>query len=155
MKYLLCVIDLFSKYAWIVPLKDKRGISIVNAFQKLISKGRKPNKKWVDQGDEFYNKLFKRFLKMNNIEMYSMYNEGKPVVAKRFIRKLEKKIFKHMTAVSKNVCFDVLNDFVNEYNNTVHRTIKMKPIYVTSDSYVEYSGDSNKKIPNLKLVIVS
>ena len=69
-KYLLCAIDLFSKYTWIVPLKDKRGITIVNAFQKIISKGRKPNKIWVDQGGEFYNKLFKRFLKINNIEMY-------------------------------------------------------------------------------------
>ena len=69
-KYLLCLIELFSKYAWVVPLKNKRGISIVNAFQKLISK-RKPNKIWVNQGCEFYNKFFKRFLKINNIEMYS------------------------------------------------------------------------------------
>ena len=79
-KYLLCAIDLFSKYAWVVPLKDKRGISIVNAFQKIISKGRKPNKIWVDQGSEFYNNTFKDFLKINNIEMYSTYNEGKSVV---------------------------------------------------------------------------
>ena len=57
-KYLLCAIDLFSKYAWVVPMKDKSGISIVNAFQKIISKRRKPNKIWVDQGGEFYNKLF-------------------------------------------------------------------------------------------------
>ena len=92
-KYLLCAIDLFSKYAWVVPLKDKRGISIVNAFQKIISKGRKPNKIWVDQGGEFYNKLFKRFLKINNIEMYSTYNEGKCVVAERFILTLKKKDF--------------------------------------------------------------
>ena len=70
-KYLLCAIDLFSKYAWVVPLKDKRGITIVNAFQKIISKGCKPNKIWVDQGGEFYNKLFKRFWKINNIGMYS------------------------------------------------------------------------------------
>ena len=70
-KYLLCAIDLFSKYAWVVPLKDKRGITIVNAFQKIISKGRKPNKIWVDQGGEFYNNLCKRFLKINDIEMYS------------------------------------------------------------------------------------
>ena len=69
-KYLLCAIDLFSKYAWVVPLKDKRRISIANAFQKIISK-RKPNKIWIDQGGEFYNNLFKRFLKINNIEMYS------------------------------------------------------------------------------------
>ena len=70
-KYLLCAIDLFSKYAWVIPIKDKKGTSIVNAFQKIISKGRKPNKIWVDQGSEFYNKLFKKFLKINNIEMYS------------------------------------------------------------------------------------
>ena len=60
-KFLLCAIDLFSKYAWIVPLKDKRGISIVNAFQKIVSKERKSNKIWVDQCGEFYNNLFKRF----------------------------------------------------------------------------------------------
>ena len=71
----MCAIDLFSKYAWVVSLKDKRGISIVNAFQKIISEGRKPNKIWVDQGSEFYNNLFKRFLKINHIEMYSTYNK--------------------------------------------------------------------------------
>ena len=67
-KYLLCAIDLFSKYAWVVPLKDKRGITIVHTFQKMISKGCKPNKIWVDQGDEFYNKLFKRFLKIKTLK---------------------------------------------------------------------------------------
>ena len=76
--------------------------------------------------------------------MYSTYNEGKSVVAERFIRTLKNKIFKHMTAISKNVYFDVLDDIVNKYNNTVHRTIKMKPIDVTSDSYAEYNEDSNK-----------
>ena len=111
-KYLLCAIDLFSKYAWVVPLKDKRGSGIVNAFQEIISKGRKPNKIWVDQGGEFNNKLFKRFLKINDIEMYSTCNEGKSVVAEKFIRTLKNKIFKHMTAVSKNVHFDVLDDMI-------------------------------------------
>ena len=91
--YLLCAIDLFSKYAWVVPLKDTRGISIVNAFQKIILKGHKPNKIWVDQGGGFYNNLFKRFLKTNNIEMYSTYNEPKSVVAERFIRTLKNKVF--------------------------------------------------------------
>ena len=76
-KYLLCAIDLFSKYAWVVPLKDKRGISIVNAFQKIISKRRKPNKVWVDQGREIFNNSFKDFLKINIIEMYSTYNNEK------------------------------------------------------------------------------
>ena len=76
--------------------------------------------------------------------MYSTFNEGKYVVAEGFIRTLKNKILKHMTAISKNVYFDVLNDIVNKYNNTVHKTIKMKPI-VTNDSYAEYNEDSNKK----------
>ena len=78
--------------------------------------------------------------------MYSTYNEGKFVVAERFIRTLKNKIFKPMTAVSKNVYFYVLDDIVNKYNNTVHRTIKMKPIDVTSDSHAQHSEDSNEKI---------
>ena len=76
--------------------------------------------------------------------MYSTYNEGKFVVAERFIRTLKNKIFKHMTAISKNICFDVLDDIVDEYNNAVYRTIKMKPIGITDDSYVEYNENSNK-----------
>ena len=99
----------------------------------------------VDQCSEFYNNSFKDFLKINNIEMYSTYNEGKSVVAKRFIRTLKNKIFKHMTAIPKNVYFDVLDDILNKYNKTVHRTIKMRPIDVTSDSYAEYNEDFNKK----------
>ena len=73
----MCAIDLFSKYAWVVPLKDKKGTSIVIAFEKIISQGRKPNKMWVDQGSEFYNNSFKDFWKINKTEMYSIYNEGK------------------------------------------------------------------------------
>ena len=96
----MCAIDMFSIYAWVVPIKDKKGVSIVNAFQKIISEGRrKPNKIWVDQGSEFYNNPFKNFLKINNIQMYSTYNERKSVVAERFIRTLKNKIFKQMTAI--------------------------------------------------------
>ena len=83
--------------------------------------------------------------------MYSTYNEGKSVVAERFIRMLKNKIFKHMTAVSKNVEFDVLDGIVNKFNNTVHRSIKMKPIDVTTDSYAEYNEDSNEKDPKSKV----
>ena len=144
-KYLLCVIDFFSKYAWVIPLKDKKATSIVNAFKKIISKGRKPNKIWVHQGSEFYNQSIKDFLKINDIEMYSTFNEGKSVVAERFIRTLKNKIFKHMTAISKNVYFDALDDILNKYSNTVHITIKMKPIDVTDDSFAEYNKEFNKK----------
>ena len=106
-KYLLCANDLFSKYAWIIPVKDKKGTSIVNAFQKTISEGRKPNKIWVDQGSEFYCNFFKDFLKIYNIEMYTTYSKGKSVVAEIFIKTLKNKISKHKTAISKNVYFDL------------------------------------------------
>ena len=148
---LLCAIDLFSKYVQVVPLKDKKGVSIVNAFQKIFSERRKPNKIWVDQGSEFYNNSFKDFLKIHNIEMHLTYNEGKSVVAERFIRALKNNIFKHMSVISKNVYFDVVDDIVNKYNNTVHITIKIKPIDVTSDSYAEYDEDFNKKDPKFKV----
>ena len=70
-------------------------------FKKIITKGRKPNKIWVDQGSKFYNQSFKDFLKINDTEMYSIYNEEKSVVPERFIRALKNKIFKHMSAISK------------------------------------------------------
>ena len=145
-KYLLCAIDLFSKYAFVVPLKDKKGISIVNAFKKIIKQSNiKPNKIWVHQGGEFYNLIFKKWLSDNDIIMYSTFNEGKSVVAERFIRTLKNKLYKHMTATGKNVYYDVLDDIVNEYNNTKHNTIKMKPKDVKNDNKRVYIDEHNKK----------
>ena len=93
--FLLCVIDIFSKYAWVIPLKDKKGISIVNAFQIILKESKKkPNKIWVDKGSEFYNSSFKKWLRDNSIEMYSTHNKGKSVIAERFIRTLKNKIYK-------------------------------------------------------------
>ena len=83
--------------------------------------------------------------------MYSTYNEQKSVFAERFVRILKNKIFKHMLSISKNIYFDVLDDIVNKYNDTVHRTIKMKPIDVTSDSYAEYNEDSNETKSKFKV----
>ena len=86
-RFLLYVIDIYSKYAWVVPLKDKKGVSIVNAFQSILNKSqRKPNKIWVDKGSDSYNRSMKSWLENNDIEMYSTHNEGKSVVAERFIR---------------------------------------------------------------------
>ena len=99
---------------------------------------RKPNKIWVDKGSEFYNNSFKKWLKDNDIEMYSIHNEGKSVVAERFIRTLKTKIYKYMTLISKNVYIDKLNDIVNEYNNTYHRTIKMKTADIKGDTYIDF-----------------
>ena len=86
----LCVIDIFSKYAWVLPLKNKKGVSIADAFKKILDdSNRKPNKIWVDKGSKFYNSSFEKWLKDNDIEMYSMHNERKSVVAERFIRRLK------------------------------------------------------------------
>ena len=81
-------------------MKDKKGVSIVNAFQKILKKSeRKPNKILVDKGNKFYNSSFKKRLKGNDIEMYLIHNEGKPVVAERFIKTLKTKIYKYMTSI--------------------------------------------------------
>ena len=111
---------------------------------------RKPNKIWVDKGSEFYNNSFKKWLKDNDIEMYSIHNEGKSVAAERFIRTLKNKIDKFMTSISKNVYIDKLDDIVNEYNNT-YRSIKMKPIDVEDNTYIDFKKEVNNKDPKFKV----
>ena len=152
-KYLLCAIDLYSTYAFVIPLKDKKGISIVHGFNKIIKQSnRKPNKIWVDQGGKFYNNVFEKLLSDNDINMYSTYNEGKSVVAERFIRTLKNKLYKHMTATGKNVYYDVLNDVVNKYNNIKHSTIKMKPIDVRDNNNKRvYIDEHNEKDSKFKV----
>ena len=122
---MLCVIYIFSKYASVAHWKDKKGMAIANAFQKTLKESdRKPNKIWVDKRSEFYNSSFKKCLKDNNIKMYSIHNEGKLVVAERFIRALKAKIYKYMTSISENVYIDKLNDIANEYNNTIKEQLR-------------------------------
>ena len=112
-KYLLCVIDLFSRYAWVIGIQDKKGASIVNGFKIFLdSSKRKPSRIWVDHGSEFYNNNFNKFLQENDIEMYSTFSEGKSVVAERFIKTLKNKIYKHMTSIGKSVYCNILDDIV-------------------------------------------
>ena len=150
-RFLLCAIDIDSKFAWVVPLNDKKGVSIVNAFQKFLKvSARKPHKMWVYHGSEFYNSHFKKWLKNNNIEMYSTRNEGKSVIAERFIRTIKNKIYKYMTSVSKNVYIGKVDNIVDEYNNTKHRIIKMKPIDVKDNTYVDFGKNVNENDPKFK-----
>ena len=144
-RFLLCVIDIYSKYAWVVPLKDKKGVSIVNAFNN------KRNKIWVDKGGEFYNRSMKSWLEKNDIGMYSTHNEGKSVVGESFMRTIKNKIYKHITSISKNVCIDKLDDIVNEYNNTKHRTTKMKPVDVKDNTYIDFGKEVNDNDPKFKV----
>ena len=121
-KYLLAVIDVFSKYGWLIPLKDKMGKSVASAL-KTIFKERKPEKMWVDKGKEFYNKDVKEI-----IELYSTENVEKSSVIERWIRTMKEKMWKYFTDNNTNVYIDILPDLVKDYNNTKHSSIKMTPV---------------------------
>ena len=118
-KYLLSVIDVFSKYGWLIPLKDKTGKSVALALETIF-KERKPEKMWVDKGKEFYNKHVKDL-----IELYSTENEEKSSVVRRWIRTMKEKMWEYFSANSTNVYMNVLPDLVREYNNTRYSSIKM------------------------------
>ena len=124
-KYLLVVIDVFSKYRWLIPLKDKTGKSVVSALETIF-KERKLEKMWVDKGKEFYNKDVKDL-----IELYSTENEEKSSVVERWIRTMKEKMWKYFSANSTNVHMNVLPDLVREYSNTRHSSIKMTPVQVS------------------------
>ena len=147
-RFLLCAVDIYRKYAWIIPLKDKKGITIDKAFPES---NRKPNERWVDKGSEFYNRSIKSCLEKNAIEMYSTHNEGKSVIAERFIRTLKNKIYKYMTSKPKNAYIDKLDHIVNKYNKTYHSTIKIKRVDVNLNSYINSSKGVNDKYPKFKI----
>ena len=96
----------------------------------------------------------KLWLEKNDIEMYSTHNEGKSVVAEKFTRSLKNKIYKNMTSISKNVYIDKLDKIVNNYNNTYHRTSKMKPTDVKSNAYINSSKDTNDKDAKFKIGVI-
>ena len=133
-RYLLVCIDVFSKYAWVIPLKNKTGPSLVEAFKLILASGRKPEKVMTDQGTEFFNKHFKPLMKEEDIELYNTYNETKASIVERSIRVLKTKMWRYFTAKKTMRYIDVLPDLVYSYNHSVHRSIKMKPTQVTSDN---------------------
>ena len=126
--FLLLVIDTFNKYGWIVPLKDKKGETIEEAFKTIFEEGRKPKKLWTDKGREFYNKNMDDLRKLYDIELYSTENEEKSSIAERWIRTMKEKMFKYFTDNNTNRYIDVLPDLVEDYNNTVHSSTKLTPI---------------------------
>ena len=151
-RFLLCVIDVFSKHAWVIVLNDKKGTIITIAFQNVLDESnRKSNKIWVDKCSECYKRSMKLFLQNNNIEMYSMHNERKSNVAERFIRTLKNKIYRYMTSISKNVYIDKLDEIGNKYNNSYHKTIKMEPADVNPRMYIDFNKENNKESPKFKV----
>ena len=146
------MIDIYSKYACVITLKDKKGITITNAFQKILDESKsKPNKIWVDKGSEFYTRSIKSWLEKNDTEMYLTHNERKSVVTERFLRTLKNKTYKYMTSVSKNLYIDKLDDIVNKYNNTYDSTINVKPVDVKSNTYLNSGKETNNADPKFKI----
>ena len=128
MKYLLTVIDVFSKYGWIVALKDKKTESVSSAFDRIFKKSkRKPEKLWTDKGSEFISKHFKEFLKKNNITLYHTENEEKSSVVERWNKTMKNKMWKMFSANNNTVYWDKLDKLVDDYNNTYHSSIEMTP----------------------------
>ena len=135
----LCFIDVFSKCAWNIPLKDKKSITITDTFQKLLKESNRKARKTC------YMKSMKSWLEKTTTGTYSRYSEGKSVVTKRFIRTLKKRIYKYMTSIPRNVYIEKLDDIVNKHNNTIHSTIKMKPVNVNPKTYINSSKEINDK----------
>ena len=136
-KYLLAVIDILSKYGWLIPLKDKTGKSVASAL-KTIFKERKPEKIWVDKGKEFYNKDVKDL-----VELYSTENEEKSSVVERWIRTMKEKMWKYFTDKNTNIYIDILPSLVKDYNNTRHSSIKMAP---------SWTGGRIRRLPSCRVV---
>ena len=141
-RYLLTCIDIFSKYSWVIPLKDKKGINVKNVLQKIF-KERSPKFLWTDKGTEFYNKQVQDLLNENNIKLYSTNNsEIKSSVIERFNRTFKNMMYKKFTENNNTIFYNIIDDLVNEYNNKYHSTIKMSPI------------EGSKKINEKKIRII-
>lgn len=140
-KYILVVLDVFSRFAWARPLKTKTGAEVANAFRDIFQVGRTPAKLWTDKGTEFWNQNVRHvlhgaafhnqtvrgMLTVNNIELYSTYNEPKATIAERFIRTLRGKIETNYILTQSTVWYDILPQLIHEYNTTKHHTIGMSP----------------------------
>lgn len=126
-KYILVVIDCFSKYLWTLGVKDKSAISIRNAMHSIFKQSkRNPKNLQTDMGKEFYNKHCKTLTEKYNINHYSTYTIKKAIV-ERVIRALKENLYKEFSFRGKYVWYDILENVTNDYNNRKHRTIRMKP----------------------------
>ena len=128
-RYILNVIDCFSKYAWSVPLKDKKGETVLDAFKYIVKiSDRKPTYIWVDEGKEFYNKDMTAWLKAEKITRYSTHGEHKSAIAERFNRTSKEMMWRRSTAGNTRNWIDMLDGLLIKYNKYYHRTIRMRPV---------------------------
>ena len=151
------VIDVFSKYGWIVPLKDKKGESVAEAIKTIFKEGRKPEYLWVDKGKEFYNKHVKDLSAQIGMNLYSTENEEKSSVVERWNRTIKSKMWKQFTVQGNTQYLEILPKLVEQYNNTRHSSIKMTPVEASKKKnegtvYFNLYGDleSSKEKPKFK-----
>ena len=155
-RYLLTCIDIFSKYAFVIPLKDKKGITIKNALEKIFKK-RKPKFLWTDNGKEFYNNQVNDLLEKNNIKLYSTNNsEIKSSVIERFNRTFKNMMYKKFTENNNTIFYNIIDKLVNKYNNKYHRTIKMTPVEASkkiNENKIKqiYNFEKTNKIAKFKI----
>ena len=134
--------DIFTKYAWAIPLKNKSGLSIFNGFKIVLGEHRKPEKLWVERGNEFYNKTLKSLLKEYETKLYSTYSDLKAVFIERFNRTLLHIIKKPMFFIGDGNWVNILNDAVITYNNNIHSTINMTPVDASNNpDKARYQGN--------------
>ena len=126
-KYILNVVDVFSKYAWSIELKNKNARDMVYAFKVIFSQGRLPNNIWVDSGKEFYNSSVKKLLDSLEINIYSTYGEHKSAVVERFNRTLKNMMYPALTINNNHKWVDILDELIETYNNKKHSSIGMTP----------------------------
>ena len=155
--YFLTVIDVLSKYAWVVPLKQKTGEALVEAFEKIFRQGRKPRLLQTDAGTEFLNSKLQDFFKKENVKHFVTYNETKAQIAERFNRTLKEKMFRYFQYTGqKHRYIDVLQDLVDGYNHSYHRSIKMKPAEVNAENAqrvreILYAKEPRRRLPRFRV----
>ena len=156
-KYLLMVIDIFSKYGWIVPFKDKKSETVTKAFQNIFEEGNKPEYLWTDKGPEFYNKHMKDLLNKHNIKLYSTENEEKSSVVERWNRTIKTKMWRQFTAQGNTMYLAILPMLLKQYNMSKHSSIKMTPTEARKKKnkgtvYFNLYGDMRQpKLPKFKV----
>lgn len=133
-KYLLTCIDVFSKYAWVRPLKSKSAAAVTDSFRDILAEGRIPDKLQTDRGTEFYNQTFKKLTDKHGIIHFSTGNETKASVVERFNRTLKTRMWRYLTSVNSRRYIDVIDELVKGYNNAYHRSIKTTPASVNKNN---------------------
>ena len=155
-KYLLTVIDVFSKYGWIIPLKTKTGAEVTAAFKKLFKEA-VPAKLWTDAGKEFWNSNMKKLLEENDVKLYKTYNELKSCVIERWNKTIKTDMWKYFTANNSYKYIDILPALVEKYNNSYHHSIKCTPIEAQKLANREmiftnlYGKKTTKPLPKFKI----